>query len=53
MSENEGKFRFAYFTDKYDETCDFCKNKLGLDLEHSWNRNEHDKGTVQGRFWIN
>lgn len=46
MKENEGKFRFAYFTDKYDETCNFYKSKLGLNLEHSWDRNEYDKGSL-------
>ena len=46
MEENEGKFRFTYFTDKYDETCNFYKRKLGFNLEHSWDRNEHDKGAL-------
>lgn len=46
MSEKEGKFRFAYFTDKYDETCDFYASALELKLEHSWDRNENDKGSL-------
>lgn len=46
MQEKEGKFRFTYFTDKYDETCDFYKNKLGFNLEHAWDRNEYDKGAL-------
>ena len=46
MNNNEGAFRFAYFTEKYDETCDFYKSKLGFKLEHFWDRNEHDKGSL-------
>ena len=46
MKENEGKFRFTYFTDKYEETCSFYKSKLGFNLEHSWDRTEHDKGAL-------
>ena len=46
MSEKEGKFRFAYFTDKYDETCEFYASHLELNLEHSWDRNEDDKGSL-------
>jgi catechol 2,3-dioxygenase-like lactoylglutathione lyase family enzyme len=30
----------------YDDTCNFYRNKLGLNLEHSWDRNEHDKGSL-------
>ena len=41
--KNEGAFRFTYFTEKYDETCAFYRDKLGFKLEHSWDRNEHDK----------
>ena len=41
-----GKFRFAYFTDKYDETCNFYEHTLEFDLEHSWDRNEDDKGSL-------
>lgn len=43
---DKGAFRFTYFTDKYGETCDFYQNKLGFDLEHAWDRNDHDKGAL-------
>lgn len=46
MSKKEGAFRFAYFTTKYDETLRFYTDKLGFDLEHSWDRNDHDKGAL-------
>jgi catechol 2,3-dioxygenase-like lactoylglutathione lyase family enzyme len=46
MNDQAGTFRFTYFTDKYDETSDFYKNKLGFSLEHSWDRNEDDKGVL-------
>ena len=46
MKDKDGAFRFTYFTEKYDETCNFYRNKLGLKLEHSWDRNEHDKGAL-------
>lgn len=46
MKEQEGAFRFTYFTDKYDETCDFYHVKLGFNLEHSWDRDEQDKGSL-------
>ena len=42
----EGAFRFAYFTEKFDETCRFYEERLGFDLKHSWDRNEHDKGAL-------
>ena len=44
--KNEGAFRFTYFTDKYDETWKFYEDKLGFSLEHSWDRNDHDKGAL-------
>ena len=44
--KNEGAFRFTYFTDKYDETCKFYEVRLGFGLEHSWDRNDHDKGAL-------
>ena len=44
--KNEGAFRFTYFTDKYDETWQFYEDKLGFSLEHSWDRNDHDKGAL-------
>ena len=46
MSEKEGKFRFAYFTNMYEETCEFYTSKLGFKLEHSWDRNANDKGSL-------
>lgn len=42
----EGEFRFTYFTDKYIETLEFYEHKLGFILEHSWDRNDHDKGSL-------
>lgn len=53
MNVNAGTFRFTYFTDKYDEICDFYKNKLAFSLEHSWNRNEDDKGALLSIFGEN
>jgi len=41
-----GEFRFAYFSDQYEETCDFYKKDLELDLLFSWERDENDKGAV-------
>lgn len=46
MEEKKGKFRFTYFTDKYEETCRFYANKLGFNLEHSWDINKEDKGSL-------
>ncbi|MBT8394215.1 MAG: VOC family protein [Bacteroidia bacterium] len=46
MKDDLGTFRFTYFTDKYDETYNFYKNKLAFSLEHSWDRNENDKGAL-------
>jgi uncharacterized glyoxalase superfamily protein PhnB len=46
MEQREGKFRFAYFTDKYKETCSFYRDTLQLKREHSWDRNEDDKGSL-------
>lgn len=46
MAVKEGKFRFAYFTEKYEETCSFYSDTLDFKLEHSWDRNEHDKGSL-------
>lgn len=42
----EGAFRFTYFTQKYNETWQFYKEKLGFSLEHAWDRNDHDKGAL-------
>ncbi len=46
MNGKNGVFRFAYFTSKYKETCDFYLNQLELNLEFSWDRSENDKGTL-------
>ena len=46
MAENKGKFRFTYFTNKYEETYNFYKNKLEFSVGHSWDRNEDDKGAL-------
>ncbi|MEP1488544.1 MAG: VOC family protein [Algibacter sp.] len=46
MTKNKGKFRFTYFTNKYEETYKFYKNKLEFNLGHSWDRNENDKGAL-------
>ena len=46
MAKKEGAFRFTYFTDRYKETCDFYSSSMGFELEHSWDRNEDDKGTL-------
>ncbi len=44
--KNNTAFRFTYFTHKYDETCAFYTNKLGLNRAFSWDRNEHDQGSL-------
>ena len=46
MIEDKGTFRFTYFTDKYDETCDFYSDKLECEIGHSWDRSENDKGSL-------
>ncbi|HAA16563.1 MAG TPA: hypothetical protein DCE41_34585 [Cytophagales bacterium] len=46
MNETKGAFRFAFFTDKYQATYDFYLDQLGLNLEHSWDRSENDKGAL-------
>ena len=46
MEFDTGKFRFAYFTAVYEETCDFYSTLLGLQVELTWDRNENDKGKV-------
>ncbi|MEL7002382.1 MAG: VOC family protein, partial [Bacteroidota bacterium] len=46
MNEDNGTVRFTYFTDKFQETYDFYTDKLDFELEHSWDRNEHDKGAL-------
>ncbi len=46
MTERKGKFRFTYFTDKYEETYNFYKDRLEFNLGHSWDRSENDKGAL-------
>ncbi|MEM7109038.1 MAG: VOC family protein [Bacteroidota bacterium] len=46
MKNQNGQFRFTYFTDMYEETLRFYADKLGFILEHSWDRNAHDKGAL-------
>lgn len=46
MTQKEGKFRFTYFTQRYQQTFDFYQKTLGFPLEHSWDRSEHDKGAL-------
>ena len=42
----KGAFRFTYFTNKYNETCNFYLEQLELNCELSWDRNENDKGSL-------
>lgn len=44
--DRSGAFRFAYFTHKYQETFDFYESKLGLVLDHAWDRGDNDKGAL-------
>ncbi len=46
MNEKKGAFRFTYFTNKYEETCDFYLKQLELNCEISWDRSENDKGAL-------
>ncbi|MFV1884631.1 MAG: VOC family protein [Balneola sp.] len=46
MNKLNGAFRFTYFTKKYAETRTFFESNLGFSLEHSWDRNEDDKGAL-------
>ncbi len=42
MNEQEGAFRFTYFTEKYAETFAFYEHTLGFALEHAWDRDADD-----------
>ncbi len=44
--KSNGAFRLTYFTEKYNETIEFYKELLELEVLHFWNRNENDKGTL-------
>lgn len=46
MNNILNEFRFAYFTNKYKETCDFYAETLGFKLLFSWDRDGGDKGAV-------
>ncbi|WP_298236653.1 VOC family protein [uncultured Algibacter sp.] len=46
MKENKGKFRFTYFTNKFEETHNFYKSMLEFNLGHSWDRDDNDKGAL-------
>jgi uncharacterized glyoxalase superfamily protein PhnB len=46
MNTNNGAFRFAYFTKKYAETCEFYENQLEFIRDYFWDRNEDDKGSL-------
>ena len=46
MAHQKGKFRFTYFTERYQETYQFYHETLGFTLGHSWDRSEHDKGAL-------
>ena len=45
-NNNKGEFRFAYFSDIYEETLNFYKNKLEFNLDFSWDRSKNDKGSL-------
>ena len=45
-NKNTPEFRFFYFTDKYEETVNFYRNKLQLVELRSWDRGENDKGAI-------
>ena len=44
--KNQGQFRFTYFTNNYIDTIAFYEKKLGFNLEHFWDRNLNDKGSL-------
>jgi len=44
--KKEGAFRYTYFSSKYFDTLQFYQKKLELDLMHSWDRSETDKGAL-------
>ncbi|NNE25857.1 MAG: VOC family protein [Saprospiraceae bacterium] len=46
MKANEGSFRFTYFTDYYNITFNFYKDKMNFALEHHWDRSDDDKGAL-------
>jgi catechol 2,3-dioxygenase-like lactoylglutathione lyase family enzyme len=40
------QFRFAYFTQSYEETVAFYRDSLGMPVVSSWNRSLDDRGTL-------
>ena len=46
MDTKHGTFRFAYFSRKYQETCEFYTDLLEFKTEYSWDRDDNDKGVV-------
>ena len=46
MTDKKGKFRFAYYTDKYQKTYSFYKEVLQFTPGLSWDRSAHDKGAL-------
>lgn len=46
MKDQAGTFRFTYFTDIYNDTISFYKDKLMFEIAHSWDRSEDDKGAL-------
>ena len=40
------QFRCAYATDRYEATVEFYRDRLGLEIEESWDRSDTDKGTL-------
>lgn len=46
MIEFSGKFRFAYTTSSYEETCAFYRETLELQTAFAWDRSDDDKGTL-------
>ncbi len=43
---NPPEFRFCYYTPLYAETVSFYKNILKLEVLRSWDRGDHQKGTI-------
>lgn len=46
MTKNEGQFRFAYFTGKYEETVAFYRDGLELYVLEEWDHGGGDRGTL-------
>lgn len=48
MTKNNGQFRFAYFTSKYEETVAFYRDSLGMPVLEDWEHSAEDRGTLIG-----